>query len=102
MKKLLDKIEQIEFVTGANFSYKLDKEFKLISSYLSDEAQFFLKSDFKRFFEKGKFLILNTFSGGILFLKTSHCAYMKPFFNNPIIPQNQKTPKPQNRYTLAP
>lgn len=69
MKNILDKITNIEFQTGANFSYKLDKEFDLISSCLNIDEQKKLEKDFERFFEKGRFLILNTFSGGILFLK---------------------------------
>ena len=71
MKDLLDKIADIEFKTGPNFSYKLDKEFDLISSCLNNTEQKKLKKDFERFFEKGKFQILNTFGGGILFLKES-------------------------------
>lgn len=69
MNDLLDKIANIEFRTGPNFSYKLDKEFDLISSCLNSSEQKNLKTDFDRFFEKGRFLILNTFGGGILFLK---------------------------------
>ena len=69
MKYLLDKIANIEFITGENFSYHLDKEFDLISSYLNNSEQNKLKKDFERFFEKGRFQILNTFAGGILFLK---------------------------------
>lgn len=69
MKDLLHKIANIEFKTEINFSFNLDKEFDLISSCLSNDEQKKLKADFDRFFEKGRFLILNTFSGGILFLK---------------------------------
>ncbi len=69
MKNLIDKIANIEFQTGANFGYKLDKEFDLISSCLNNDEQKKLKKDFKCFCEKGRFLIFNTFSGGILFLK---------------------------------
>lgn len=69
MKNLIDKIVNIEFITEDYFSYKLDKEFDLISSCLNNDEQKKLKKDFERFYEKGRFLILNTFSGGILFLK---------------------------------
>ncbi len=69
MKKLINEIERIEFKTGENFSYDLEKEFDLISSDLNQEEQTFLKEDFDQFLLKGKFLVLNTFAGGILFLK---------------------------------
>lgn len=69
MKKLLKDIENLNFTTGANFSYDLDREFKLISSSLKSVQQVMLKSDFDQFMEKGRFAVLNTFVGGILFLK---------------------------------
>jgi hypothetical protein len=71
MKELLDQIGTIEFVIGPNLNYDLGREFQLISSYLDPEEQEFLKMDFECFFEKGRFLVLNTFCGGILFLKVS-------------------------------
>ncbi|WP_020529828.1 hypothetical protein [Flexithrix dorotheae] len=69
MEKLLEELKQIEFTTGPNFCYDLDREFVLLSSYLEIVEQENLKADFNRFFEKGRFLLLNTFGGGILFLK---------------------------------
>tara|TARA_R110002012_G_scaffold320402_2_gene543971 strand:+ start:79722 stop:80279 length:558 start_codon:yes stop_codon:yes gene_type:complete len=69
MNQLLDKMEEIEFTTGPNFSYSLDREFELISSNLESDKKELLKEDFTEFFNKGRFLVLNTFSGGILFLK---------------------------------
>jgi hypothetical protein len=69
MNKLLDKIKDIEFTTGSNFSYNLDREFELISSSLESDKKEFLNEDFKQFFDKGRFLVMNTFVGGILFLK---------------------------------
>jgi hypothetical protein len=69
MVKLINDIERIEFTTGENFSYDLDKEFDLISVYLNKEKREFLKQDFEQFFLQGRYAILNTFSGGILFLK---------------------------------
>ncbi|WP_055448087.1 hypothetical protein [Lacinutrix mariniflava] len=69
MNKLLDKIENIEFTTGPNFSYDLDREFELISSNLESDKRKLLKEDFNQFSEKGRFLVMNTFGGGILFLK---------------------------------
>lgn len=69
MEKLPDQIKEMEFVTGRNFSYDLDREFNLISSYLSNEEQELLRIDFERFFEQGRFLVFNSFAGGILFLK---------------------------------
>lgn len=71
MKQLLEDIEQLEFTTGSNFSFDLDREFNLISSYLDSTQQEYLKADFNRFLEKGKAAVLNTFAGGILFLKVS-------------------------------
>ena len=69
MKKLIDEIEKIEFETGQNFSFDLDKEFELISQHLNSKEKEFLENDFNFFLEKGKFLVHNTFGGGILFLK---------------------------------
>ena len=69
MGKLLEDIDEIEFTTGTNFSYDLDREFKLIASKLEPTQKEYLKSDFNRFLEKGRFAVLNTFGGGILFLK---------------------------------
>ena len=69
MNKLLDKIENIEFTTGPNFSYDLNREFELISSSLESGEKELLKEDFNKFSDKGRFLVFNTFGGGILFLK---------------------------------
>jgi hypothetical protein len=71
MKELLDKIEEIEILIESNFKYKLDEEYDLILSNLKEREQILLKSDFDKFYKKGKFLIQNTFAGGILFLKES-------------------------------
>lgn len=71
MNSLIDEIKEIKFKTEQNFRFELDKEFKLISSHLNLKEKELLKSDFDFFLEKGKFLVLNTFSGGILFLKVS-------------------------------
>lgn len=71
MEKLLEDIDKVEFTTGKNFSYDLDREFKLIASNLEPIQKELLKTDFKRFIEKGRFAVLNTFGGGILFLKVS-------------------------------
>lgn len=69
MDELIEGIEKQAFTTGTNFSYDLDREFKLISSDLNPIQQEHLKTDFNRFFEKGKHVLRNTFHGGILFLK---------------------------------
>ena len=69
MEKLLEDIGKLDFTTGVNFSYNLDKEFELISSSLDLIQQEYLKADFDRFLRKGRFAVLNTFGGGILFLK---------------------------------
>jgi len=69
MSNLTDEIKHIEFKTGQNFHFDLDREFELISSNLSLKEQEFLKEDFEFFLNKGKFLVINTFGGGILFLK---------------------------------
>ena len=71
MEKLIQDIDKVKFTTGANFSYNLDREFKLISSNIKPTQQELLKTDFNRFLEKGRFAVLNTFAGGILFLKVS-------------------------------
>jgi len=69
MEDLFTQIRSIEFTTGANFSYDLDREYDLISSYLTKEQQDLLKQDFDTFQKIGRFLVLNSFGGGILFLK---------------------------------
>ncbi|WP_299555492.1 hypothetical protein [Seonamhaeicola sp.] len=69
MNNLTDEIKDIEFETGQNFHFDLDREFELISSNLSLKEQELLKADFDFFLDKGKFLVINTFCGGILFLK---------------------------------
>ncbi|MEN7550072.1 hypothetical protein AAG747_19270 [Rapidithrix thailandica] len=69
MEKLLEDIEKVEFTTEANFSYDLDREFELIASNSEPTQKEHLKTDFNRFLEKGRFAVLNTFSGGILFIK---------------------------------
>lgn len=69
MEKLIEQIGNIPFTTGPNFSYNLEREFELISFYLTQHDSSLLKSDFDSFLDKGKFLVLNTFAGGILFLK---------------------------------
>jgi hypothetical protein len=69
MNNLTEEIKDIEFKTGQNFHFDLDKEFELISSNLDLKEQELLKTDFDFFLDKGKFLVINTFGGGILFLK---------------------------------
>jgi hypothetical protein len=69
MNNLIDDIKEIEFKTGRNFSFDLNQEFELISLYLDLKGKEFLETDFEFFLEKGKFLVINTFGGGILFLK---------------------------------
>ena len=69
MNKLQEEIEKIEFKTESNFSFDLNRELGIISSYLNPKEEEFLKQDFDHFLEKGKFVIVNTFGGGILFLK---------------------------------
>lgn len=71
MEKLVEDIVKEKFTTGANFSYNLDRELRLISSSVDPTQLELLKSDFNRYLEKGKFVVLNTFAGGILFLKVS-------------------------------
>ncbi|WP_338396275.1 hypothetical protein [Fulvitalea axinellae] len=69
MRRLLEDIKKREFTTGANFSYNLDREFELISSNLNLIHRKYLDADFTHFLDKGRVAVLNTFSGGILFLK---------------------------------
>ncbi len=69
MDNLLDKIKDIEFKIGQDFHFGLDKEFELISLNLSSKEQQLLKGDFEFFLYKGKFLLINIFCGGLLFLK---------------------------------
>jgi hypothetical protein len=69
MSNLTDELEHIEFKAEQNFHFDLDREFQLISSNLSFKEKEFLKADFEFFLNKGKFIVKNTFGGGILFLK---------------------------------
>ncbi len=69
MKNLIDEIKEIEFKVKQNFDFDLDKEFEVISSNLNLKEKELLKSDFQYFLNKGKFVVINTFAGGILFLK---------------------------------
>lgn len=69
MEKLIEQIKDIPLTMEAVFDYDLEREFDLISPYLTKDDSSLLKSDFNSFLDKGKFLVLNTFAGGILFLK---------------------------------
>ena len=69
MDNLIDEIKELEFETEQNFHFDLDDEFELISSHLNLKEKELLKTDFDFFLKKGKFLVHNTFGGGILFLK---------------------------------
>lgn len=71
MKKeqVIKDIENVEFITGENFSYNFDREFNILSSYLSPLQKQYLETDFNSFFKRGKYTVFNTFCGGILFLK---------------------------------
>lgn len=71
MDKLLEDLKNIEFTIGPNFSYNLDREIELFSSKLDSNHIALLEEDFSKFFDKGKFLLMNTFHGGLLFLKVS-------------------------------
>lgn len=52
MEKLIEDIEKIEFTSGKNFSYNLDREFDLIASNLEPTHKDHLRTDFNRFLEK--------------------------------------------------
>lgn len=69
MQKLLDDIMDIEFTTGSNLSFCLDKEFALISNHLKSNHTKFLQADFTYFSDKGRIYVLNTFGSNLLFLK---------------------------------
>lgn len=68
-EKLINNIKTIEFKIGKNFSFNLDKEFETLLPFLYKKNSTFLKQDFDFFLKKGKFLVINTLGGGILFLK---------------------------------
>jgi hypothetical protein len=69
MKNLLNEIKKVEFKVKQNFDFNLNKEFELISHRLNLKEKELLNSDFQYFLNKGKFVVINTFVGGILFLK---------------------------------
>jgi len=69
MSRLCEELKNLELIIRPNFSFELNEEYKLISSSLEVDNKKLLKEDFNQFTKKGKFLILNSFSGGILFLK---------------------------------
>lgn len=62
-------MKRISFHPREQIAENLDQAFELISSYLHSSYHLLLKSDFEVFLQKGRFKILNTFHGGILFLK---------------------------------
>lgn len=68
MKKLLEDIEKIEFTTGKNFSYDLDREFKLIAS------NFF---SYQKEIQKALLLIIGKIVKRICEYGRTNFAYMK-------------------------
>jgi hypothetical protein len=69
MKQLIDQIKAIDFKTEKNFDFNFDKELEVILPFIKQENYSLLKQDFDFFLKKGRFLVINTFGGGILFLK---------------------------------
>lgn len=70
MTTLVDKINQIEFtVTKNELADALDASFDLASDNLSDDNSSLFRYDLDYFLEKGRWLVHNTFAGGIIFLR---------------------------------
>lgn len=69
MQKLLEELENLEFSPDLDYIYDLDREFDLIAPHLDATKQSILRADFDHFLYKGKFLVINSFAGGMLFLK---------------------------------
>lgn len=65
----LDELQRIPFHPREKIAENLDQAHALISSYLHSSYHLLLRSDFDVFLEKGRFTVLNTFHGGIVFLK---------------------------------
>lgn len=70
MKKLIEQIDAIEFHTnGKKLLENLNQAQNLICNKLDTASADLLTQDFKFFSEKGKFVVHNTFAGGIIFLR---------------------------------
>ena len=71
MALLTDKIEQTEFSsTGEELLDALDTAYQLCSIYLTEEERVLFRYDLNFFYhEKGRWIVHNTFAGGIIFLR---------------------------------
>jgi hypothetical protein len=69
MNAILEQLIRTEFYIHQNLEYSLENQFDIIESYLDEEDKHRLKQDVKRFNTIGRFVIQNTFCGGILYLK---------------------------------
>ncbi|HEX6429958.1 MAG TPA: hypothetical protein VF008_19825 [Niastella sp.] len=71
MLTLIDKINQIEFPgRGNELLDALDALYKIGSNNLAENEKVMLRHDIDHFYhEKGRWLVHNTFAGGIIFLR---------------------------------
>ena len=70
MKGLFSEINKIDFPYRIQEQIDLlDKAFNRIADEATAEEKKLLKEDFNVFIERGRFVILNTFAGGIIFLR---------------------------------
>lgn len=70
MKELTEHIDKIDLnYRTQELVDQLEHLFKIITSKCSPQEEKLLREDFDTFIERGRFVILNTFAGGIIFLR---------------------------------
>ncbi|WP_459212093.1 hypothetical protein [Aquimarina rhabdastrellae] len=70
MKKLIDEIKEIDLTRDKETLFlALDEILKLILKEIKEDHKLLIKNDFESFKIKGRYLIQNTFAGGVIFLK---------------------------------
>jgi hypothetical protein len=70
MGTLIDKIEIIELARRKeNLLNGLDEAYEIIFSEIKQDHKSLFKDDFELFRSKGRYLVHNTFAGGIIFLR---------------------------------
>jgi hypothetical protein len=70
MQELYEKIAQIDFnYRTQELVDQLEESFELISQACTVSDKQLLRKDFNLFIERGRFILLQTFAGGIIFLR---------------------------------
>ncbi len=70
MKNLIEKIQKIKLGRKDDkFHRELDRAFRIISTEIEPAHKEFLREDFELFRSRGRYIVNNTFMGGIIFLR---------------------------------